>query len=56
MYMSTSLEQDDLLNEIYYSINLVETIKKALKKKNVEYIELAKSNTLTEEGKKGWKF
>jgi hypothetical protein len=54
--MSTPSEQDDLLNEIYYSINPVETIKKALKKENMEYIELARSKPLTEEGKKGWKF
>ena len=54
--MRTPLNHDDLWNEIYYSVKLVETVKKALKKVNMEYIELARSKPLIEEGKKGWKF
>jgi hypothetical protein len=46
MQTSTLLEQDDVWNEIYDSINLVETLKKALRKENEEYIELARSKPL----------
>ena len=40
------------MNEIYYSINPVETIKNALKKEDNEYTELAKCKPFIEEGKK----
>jgi hypothetical protein len=50
--MSTPSEQDATWNEIYDSINPMETIRKALRKENKELIELARSRPLTEEGKK----
>jgi hypothetical protein len=50
--MCTPSEQDDVWNEIYDSINPVETIQKSLRKKNIELIQLARSKPLTTKGKK----
>jgi hypothetical protein len=49
-------EHDDVGDEIYDSINPMETIRKALRKENRELIELARCKPLTEEGKERMKF
>jgi hypothetical protein len=53
--MSTPSEQGDVWDGIYDSINPMETIQKALRKENREYIELARSKPLIEEGKQRMK-
>jgi len=49
--MRTFSKHDDVWNAKYDSINPMETIQKALRKENREFIELAICNPLIEEGK-----
>ena len=53
--MSTPSEHDDVWDEIYDSINPMETIRKALRKENREFIELARCKPPTKEGKEKMK-
>jgi hypothetical protein len=53
--MSMSSEHDDVWDEIYDFINSTKTIRKALRKENREFIELARSKPLTEKGKERMK-